>query len=372
MIEKIKKILKNKKIVVGLLFVFLAVAVQFPIRKLIAQKIANHAGYYFNGGGYNLEKAGNLYKTALKIDQKNWLAHYQLARIYFVESDFGNGLKEIKQALAVNPENKRSFYIKGLLDGYAYNHTEAEKDFQNFIAWAPNEWPGYMDLSWVYINSGKYDEAVTTVDNALVLFPNNAWLYANKGLAEYKLGKYEEAETSLGIARKLAKKLTPEDWAQAYPGNNSKDAEKGVEEIKTAIEYNLKLANEATGSEKDIADLKISMADLASLSKYAGKQNIYDGVTLSACGSSSENACSGASCASKSCEACDSAADIDNQYQCTAYDPASCVDTMFGRMCFVCISWQQVYACCSGSTCSSDADCAPPLPSCSVYSGSHK
>jgi tetratricopeptide (TPR) repeat protein len=278
-----KKSSKHKMLAGVILAVILFSLAQVPVRKFAAQKISDRADHYFNGGEYNLEKAEKLYEKVLAIDQKNWKAHYQLARIDLVKSEFDNGVAEINKALAADPQKKRAYYVRGLLDGYAKDYTEAEKDFQNFIAWAPNEWAGYVDLSWVYINSQKYDEAVTTTNNALVLFPKNTWLYSNKGLAEYKLGKYDEAKTDLGIARKLAKKLTPEEWSKAYPGNNSADAEKGVVEIRKAIDYNLKLAYEKSGDDQGIDELNLASSDTKFLSKYAGKKDISDGVTLSAC-----------------------------------------------------------------------------------------
>jgi tetratricopeptide (TPR) repeat protein len=279
-----KNLLKHKKLAGILVFILLLFLFQAPARSVISQKISSRANYYFNGGEYDLKKATNLYNKALAIDQKNWEAHYQLARINLISKDFWNGLAEIDKTLTLDhPQNKRAYYVRGLLDGYLKNYPEAERDFQNFIAWAPDEWGGYMDLSWIYINDGKYDDAVSVVNNALVLFPDNTWLYANKGLAEYKLGKYEDAKASLGIARKLAKELTPEKWAIAYPGNNPESAKKGVEEIKAAIDFNLKLAYEITGDKKGTSELNVNLADVRYLSKYAGKNDLSDGVTLSAC-----------------------------------------------------------------------------------------
>src|SRR3989344_7572077 len=66
--------------------------------------------YYFNGGTYDLEKAGEAYRKAVKIDPKILWGHYQLARIYFVKGDSARALEEINQELEANPENLRSLY----------------------------------------------------------------------------------------------------------------------------------------------------------------------------------------------------------------------------------------------------------------------
>lgn len=340
--KKTKKIFLQKKVFRISAFVFLAFLLQFPVRGFVSQKISEKGNYYFNGGDYNLEKAENLYKTALKINGNNWTARYQLARIDLINSRFANGVSEIDKALAIDPENKRAFYVRGLLDGYAGNYSEAEKDFQNFIAWSPNEWAGYMDLSWVYINSQKYDEAVAISGNGLVLFPDNVWLMANKGLAEYKLGRYDEAKNNLENAKKLAEDLTPEDWKRAYPGNDSGGAEKGVEEIQTAIDYNLNLVYLMTDGENEIS--KIAFSDIKELSKYSGSSNLIDGVTLSACAASTYSACSGKTCLPRTCTICNS-----------IYDTARAASGAIPE-------------CCVASSCSTDYDCGK----CTKFNGAHK
>lgn len=322
------KINRKNKILIATVISSIALIIlfflfQIPIKKYVSQKAAGIGNYYFNGGEYNLNKAEKFYKKALKFDDKNWYAYYQLARIDFVKNRFYSGIINIDRALAIDPENKRSYYVRGLLNGYRGNYDEAEKDFQNFIAWHSNEWAGYADLSWIYINDGKYEEAILTASNALSIFPENVWLYANKGLAQYKLGRYDEAKADLETAKKLAEKINSNDWKRAYPGNNPADAEKGVEEIKTAINYNLKLTYRMVGDENKADELKINPTELASFSKYAGKKNLEDGITLSACESAEKyyHICSGYTCQAIPCER-----------------------RMFG--------WN-----CAASNCSSDADC---------------
>jgi tetratricopeptide (TPR) repeat protein len=281
-----KKNERLKKILVTSVLVLLILSAWIPSRKIVAQKITNRGNYYFNGGEYDLKKAENFYKIALVFDNKNWEAHYQLARIDLAKGEFEDGLLEIDKALAIDhPQSNRAYYARGLLNGYAKNYSEAEKDFQSFIAWSPNEWPGYVDLSWIHINNREYDEAVAVTSSALVLFPQNTWLYANKGFAEYKAGEYEQAKADLEIASKLAKNMTPEEWKFAYPGNKAENANKGVEEIKTAIDYNLKLTYEKTADKSYVDIQDITFAEMQSLYKYAGTKDLSDGVTLSACGS---------------------------------------------------------------------------------------
>ncbi|OGF92316.1 hypothetical protein A3H05_00385 [Candidatus Giovannonibacteria bacterium RIFCSPLOWO2_12_FULL_43_26] len=63
--------------------------------------------YYFNNGAYDLEKAEEAFRRALKADPKILWGHYQLARIYFVKGEKDKALEEINKELEANPENLR-------------------------------------------------------------------------------------------------------------------------------------------------------------------------------------------------------------------------------------------------------------------------
>src|SRR3989338_315442 len=105
--------------------------------------------YYFNGGAYDLEKAEEAFKRALRADPKILWGHYQLARIYFVKGEKEKALKEINKELEANPANLRSLYVRGLINGYSGDLKNAEEDFRRFTLWAPKEWAGYNDLAWI-------------------------------------------------------------------------------------------------------------------------------------------------------------------------------------------------------------------------------
>jgi len=219
--------------------------------RIIAGKyFFNRGNSYYSGGKHNLEKAEKFFKYSLSIGSDHSYAHYQLARIYLVRNDLEKAKAEIDQELKYHPENKRSFYVRGLIDGYLKNYAEAQDDFKKFIDYAPNEWAGYMDLSWVYLSDGKFQEAADASGKGLEKYPENVWLLSNYGLAEYKLKNFEEAKKFLERGKELAKNLTVEDWKKAYPGNDPAGAERGVDDIKGAISYNLALAYKNSGDMK--------------------------------------------------------------------------------------------------------------------------
>lgn len=205
--------------------------------------------YYFNGvvggGEYNLGIAQKAYRKAVRVNPKVLWGHYQLARIYFIKSDFNSAFLEINKELEANPENLRSLYVRGLIYGYrnqAGDLEKAEADFRRFTLWAPTEWAGYNDLSWILSKNKKYAEAEIEIKRALENIPeanNNPWLLTALGVAQLNLKKYSSAAVSFKRAKELAGKLTEKEWRVSYPGNDPASAGKGLSAFIAAIEENL-------------------------------------------------------------------------------------------------------------------------------------
>jgi tetratricopeptide (TPR) repeat protein len=208
---------------------------QVNLRKSLAKELFSLGSRYFSGQNYNLSRAEKLYRAALFVEPKLPNTHYQLARIYFVEEKFPKALDEISAELALNPDNQRSFYIKGLIDGYAGNSDKAVEDFQKFVLSSPNQWAGYNDLAWVYFGKGDWENAKKTLLGALEKFPDNAWLLNGLSVVYSKTNETELADEYSKKATAAANKLTVKDYAMAYPGNDPNDAEWNLKKFKSGI-----------------------------------------------------------------------------------------------------------------------------------------
>ena len=206
--------------------------------------------YYFNNGAYDLEKAEEAFRRALKADPKILWGHYQLARIYFVKGEKNKALEEINKELEANPENLRSLYVRGLIYGAMGRLQEAESDFKNFTMWAPKEWAGYNDLAWILAKEGKYAEAEKAAQEGIkeALDGNkNPWLWNSMGVAQLNLKKYSEPKKSFEAVKKLAQNLTLQEWQRAYPGNNPEESARGLDAFKIAVQANFNTAVDRDG-----------------------------------------------------------------------------------------------------------------------------
>jgi len=187
-----------------------------------AQLVMQIGDHFFNRGGYDLDRAEKAFR----------------------KGETERALEEINLEITLNQWNLRSFYIRGLIYGYGKRFEAAENDFRRFIEWTPKEWAGYNDLAWVLAERGKYADAASTIKKAFEEIPevmkNNPWLWNSLGVAYLNLEDYIKAEEAFLKAEEIAVSMPLAEWLKAYPGNDSDNASKGLENFKFAIQANLK------------------------------------------------------------------------------------------------------------------------------------
>src|SRR3989344_3285610 len=196
---------------------------------------------YFGGGAYDVDRAQGYFEKSLEIDPKIAGAHYQLARIYFIRGDFYTALNEINKEIELYPDFKRSYYVRGLIYGYAKQPDKATADFKEFLKWKPESWAGHNDLAWVYFMKGDYKNSAETAREGLVSSPNNVWLLNSLGVALLNEGKLTEAKEALTKAQTAAEAMTLADWGKSYPGNNPSVYGDGLDAMRASIKRNLAL-----------------------------------------------------------------------------------------------------------------------------------
>lgn len=204
----------------------------------LAMQIGN---YYFGGGAYNLPTAERAFKKALEINSRALGPRYQLSRIYFLKGDFSRAFIEINTEIKNFPDFKRSYYVRGLINGYAKNFPQATSDFEEFLKWDSQSWAAHNDLAWIYFQTGDYKSAERISREGLKWNPDNPWLLNSLGIALLNLNKKTEAKDVLKKALIEARKLKPLDWQKSYPGNNPVIAEEALKKMVENIEFNLSL-----------------------------------------------------------------------------------------------------------------------------------
>lgn len=209
--------------------------------------------YYFGTYGpfgYDIRKAEYYFGRAVEIDPTTPDAWHQYARTAFLRRDFPTAMYRInRQFEERGDELMASYYIRGLIYGYAKKYPMAEQDFKKFLIWRPTSWAANNDLAWIYFAQGKFTEAKEQSEIGLENYRENVWLLTTHAMAIYNLGDTDGAYDQLLVARQKASQLTQKDWLIAYPGNDPAIAKKGLEELKKTIDKNIELVHSKISSQ---------------------------------------------------------------------------------------------------------------------------
>lgn len=203
-------------------------------------------GYFGHGKKYDIKKAETAYARSIELRPNFLEAHYQLGRVHFINGRFVSALAEIDTVLRLDPEFRKAYYMHGLINGYKGDLDSAIRGFSEFIKRDGFNWAGYNDLAWIYFKKGDYQKMKEVSLEGLRHAERNPWLSNIYGTALMNLGEKTAAKEAFEIALEESAKMVPEDWGQAYPGNNPDIYSLGLEETRRVIGHNLSLVDSSS------------------------------------------------------------------------------------------------------------------------------
>ena len=140
------------------------------------------------------QKAVATYLRGLAIDKNSTRLYFRLGVAYDKKGDRTSCIKEMKNVIRLDPEDANALnYL-----GYTYadlgmNLEEAEDLIMRAMKFKPDD--GYItdSLGWVYYKKGNYNKAITTLEKANTLVPNDPILLEHLGDAFFKALDNEKA-----------------------------------------------------------------------------------------------------------------------------------------------------------------------------------
>ena len=116
----------------------------------------------------------------------------ELGRLYTIVSISRKGLKLLKKAKALAPEDPRPYKYLAIAHVNAhYQYESALKELKDYISLSPEDHFGYNFLGYIYYRQKKYAEAIDAFQAALEITPNNC--YAHFYLAYAYAWRYDKA-----------------------------------------------------------------------------------------------------------------------------------------------------------------------------------
>jgi tetratricopeptide (TPR) repeat protein len=143
-------------------------------------------------------------KRATELAPQDWEAWYFLGRIYFTRNDLLSALSMFKKVIELDPQSVKAHNHLGQTYEGLVQYPAAREAYLKAIALerqqtTKSEWP-YFNLGVLYIKEGRAQESIEYLRQALARNPNWSEGKTKLGLALLSTGKYEDALTELNEA----------------------------------------------------------------------------------------------------------------------------------------------------------------------------
>lgn len=167
-------------------------------------------------------------------------AYHQLSRTHFIQGALNHALFEANRELEMYPDHGSTYYIIGLTLGYLNREEEAIEAFGKYIAYNPESWAARNDRAWLQFRIGDIDGALETIQ-PVAIYLDNPWIQNTYGTLLLNQKRYAEAEIAFLNAKNIADQMTEESWGRAYPGNDPRIYELGLNAMRASIDENLEI-----------------------------------------------------------------------------------------------------------------------------------
>ena len=134
---------------------------------------------------------------------------YQQAGEAMKTEDFQKAVELMEAATKLKPDEDllRIMYADSLLSNKQY--TKAKKIYEDVLEKAPNQYQCLNNLAWMLATATESEwynpeRALNLSIRASLVSPRNHYIWSTLSEAQFRLGRYQEAEQSINFALKLA------------------------------------------------------------------------------------------------------------------------------------------------------------------------
>lgn len=150
------------------------------------------AQYYLKFNHFELAKVYG--RKALELDVKNADAHDLCGIAYMKERSFPEALPHFEKIAILYPNDSYVSQRIASCVSETGDNIRAERLFKQLLAQQPDSPIILNNIGFFYGVTGRYEEAITHLDNAIALAPNAPFPHNNKGYALMQLGQLDAAK----------------------------------------------------------------------------------------------------------------------------------------------------------------------------------
>lgn len=155
---------------------------------------------------FSVSACGRLPRLIVLHDPLTLDEHVTLGLSYENKGEYDLAVKEYNKAIKMSDDDFRPFFYAGNVYYKKNEYNLAEKYYNKALKIAPDNGDVHNNLAWVYLDTGRYDDAVMAAERAVRI--NRSPNYLNTLAHAYTgMGRYKDAMDVL----KEALTITPAD-----------------------------------------------------------------------------------------------------------------------------------------------------------------
>lgn len=151
----------------------------------------------------DLKSAAALNDQILKEDPNNLASHIARARIMLVQGKGDEALTELRQQIAIAPNNPQVHYFLGVASWRAGNPNQAESAFRRALELDPFMVPALHSMAELEVSQGEHHSAIEPASRCVTLRPSDPSQRILLGKAYLVEGDFAQAREQFTFAQEL-------------------------------------------------------------------------------------------------------------------------------------------------------------------------
>jgi adenylate cyclase len=183
----------------------------------------------------SLEKAIDLAKRAVALDEGHPAGHSILGVFYCYKREYDKAIAEVERAVALNPSGANHYAWYASILTYAGRPEEAIPVFQRAIRLNPFA-PGWYHLNFgaALRNTGRFEEAVSAYKKSLQLSPDSISAHISLAATYSMMGREKEAHAEAVEVLKINPKFSLDLYAKRLPFKDQSETDKVANALQKA------------------------------------------------------------------------------------------------------------------------------------------
>ena len=141
----------------------------------------------------SLDTAANFFIDAVNLKPTSVMSYRDLAMVYYYKGKLDLAAEKLTIAYQLDSNNVYTLMNLGLILYETQNYIEAKNMFSRSIKSNPDYLPAYINRSAIYIEMGKYDDAIADLDYYIFHDDKNGQAFLNRGIANENTFRWKEA-----------------------------------------------------------------------------------------------------------------------------------------------------------------------------------